>query len=232
MSTEPKFNEIKTEILARAKEADACAEQYCRAYKSESLAELMQVVKDNFGWAYIHEVITPSLIKKYRAEFAENNIRLNVDANSGFILCHNAAVEASGDAAVFAWGNASVKAWGNAAVKAWGNAAVKAYDNAAVEASGDAAVEAWDNAAVFAWGNAAVKAYDNAAVEAWGNAAVEAWGNAAVKAWGNASVKASGCSYTTSFNKIKCKLSGNAIYRVKSENTIYYASEDIEFVKQ
>lgn len=41
------FKEIKAEILRRAHEADACREQYGRAYKSETLQELMQGVKDN-----------------------------------------------------------------------------------------------------------------------------------------------------------------------------------------
>ena len=160
MESTDKFNEIKAEILSRAKEADACKEQYGRAYKSETLAELMQVVKDNFDWACRNKVITPDLIEKYREEFAENNIWLNVNVTSGFLLC----------------GNSTVEAWGNSTVEAWDNSTVKAYDNSTV------------------------------------------------KAWGN--------SYTSSYYKIECKLSDNAVYRVQSENTIYFANENMKFVKQ
>ena len=72
--------------------------------------------------------------------------------------------------------------------------------------------------------NATVKACDNATVEACGNATVKACGNATVEAWGNA--------YCTSHHIIECKLSNNAIYRVKSTNTVYYSSDSINFIKQ
>ena len=104
--------------------------------------------------------------------------------------------------------NATVEACGNATVEACGNATVKAYDNATVEAWGNATVEAWDNATVKAWGDATVKAYDNATVKAYDNA------------------------YCTSHRIIECKLSNNAIYRVKSTNTVYYSSDNINFIKQ
>ena len=97
-------------------------------------------------------------------------------------------------------------------------------DNATVKAWGNATVEACDNATVEAWGNATVEAWGNATVKAWGNATVEAWGNATVKAWGN--------SYCCSYYVIECKLSDKAIYRVISENTIYFADDTIKFKKQ
>ena len=65
---------------------------------------------------------------------------------------------------------------------------------------------------------------DNATVEAWGNATVKACDNATVKAWGN--------SYCCSYYVIECKLSDKAIYRVISENTIYFADDTIKFKKQ
>ena len=85
-------------------------------------------------------------------------------------------------------------------------------------------LKAWDNATVKACGNATVEACGNATVKAWDNVTVEAWGNATVEAWGNA--------YCTSHRIIECKLSNNAIYRVKSTNTVYYSSDNINFIKQ
>ena len=72
--------------------------------------------------------------------------------------------------------------------------------------------------------NATVKACGNATVKACDNATVKAWDNATVKAWDNA--------YCTSHRIIECKLSNNAIYRVKSTNTVYYSSDNINFIKQ
>jgi hypothetical protein len=162
------FNEFKKEILRRAKEANACADEYRRAYRSNDYSELIQVIKDNFNFAVIRKVIDPSLIEAYKDEFNANQIYCNVDVTSGFLL---------------AWGNATVKAWGNATV------------------------EASDNATVKAWGNATVKASVNATVEASDNA------------------------YTTSYCIIECKLSGDAIYRIRESNTIRYASDNIRFEK-
>ena len=208
MTQKTDFEDIKAEILNRAKAAKACTEQYSRAYKSETLQELCSVIKDNFNWYFNNKVITSNLLMQYREDFAQNDIFINISVRSGFLLCDNATVEARG--------NATVKACGNATVKACGNATV----------------EAWDNAAVEAWDNATVKAWDNVTVEAWGNATVEACDNATVKARGNATVEACDNAYCTSHCIIECKLSNNAIYRVKSTNTVYYSSDNINFIKQ
>jgi hypothetical protein len=97
----------------------------------------------------------------------------------------------------------------NGFLLATGNATVRAYGNATVEAYGNATVEAY--------GNATVRAYDNAIVEATGNATVEAYGNATVRAYGNA--------YIYSYYIIECKLKDNAVYRLISENKIFYPEE-------
>ena len=216
MTQKTDFEDIKAEILNRAKAAKACTEQYSRAYKSETLQELCSVIKDNFNWCFKNKVITSNLLMQYREDFAQNDIFINISVRSGFLLCDNATVEACGNATVKAWDNATVKAWDNATVEAWGNATVKAC--------GNATVEAWDNVTVEAWGNATVEAWDNATVKAWDNATVKAWDNATVEAWDNA--------YCTSHCIIECKLSNNAIYRVKSTNTVYYSSDNINFIKQ
>ena len=154
METEKRFKDLKEVILKRAKMASACKGQYGRAYRSETLAELMQVVKDNFHWACDSKVVTPLLVEIYREEFAGNDIFLDVDVESGFLLCGNASVEASG--------NASVEAYGNASVEAYGNASVKAYDNASVEAYNNASVKAYDNAYISSWRKIKCKLHDNA----------------------------------------------------------------------
>ena len=168
MTQKTDFEAIKAEILNRAEAAKACAEQYSRAYKSETLQELCSVIKDNFHWCFNSKVITSDLLIQYRKDFAQNDIFINISVRSGFLLCDNATVEA----------------------------------------------------------------WDNTAIEAWDNATIEAWDNATVKACDNATVKACDNAYCTSHRIIECKLSNNAIYRVKSTNTVYYSSDSINFIKQ
>ena len=230
---EGKFEEIKQEILRRAHDAGACKEQYGRAYKAETMAGLCRVIKDNWGWCCDWNVVTPDLLEKCREEFAEQQIYVNVDTGNGFLLASgNATVEAWDNARVRASDNARVRAWGNATVRASDNATVEAWDNARVLAWGTAMVRASGNATVEAWDNTRVRAWDNTRVRAWGNATVEAWDNTTVEASGNTTVEASGNAYCTSYSMIKCKLSELALYRVRSTNTVYFASDVIKFVKQ
>ena len=112
------------------------------------------------------------------------------------------------------------------------NGFLLASGNTTVEASGNATVRAWDNATVEALDNATVRASDNATVRASHNATVRASGNATVRAWGNATVEAWGDVYCSSYSMLKCKLSGHALHKVRSTNTVYFASDDIKFVKQ
>ena len=234
------FEDIKAEILNRAKAAKACTEQYSRAYKSETLQELCSVIKDNFNWCFNNKVITSDLLIQYRKDFAQNDIFINISVRCGFLLCSNARVKALGNvtveacdnATVEASGNATVKAYGNTTVEAWGNATVEAWDNAIVKAYSNAKVKAYGNAKVKAYENATVEAYSNTIVEAWDNTTVKAYGNVTVKAYDNTKVKAYGNVYCTSYRIIECKLSNNAIYRVKSTNTVHYSSDNINFIKQ
>ena len=209
MEMEGKFEEIKQEILRRAHEACACKEQYGRAYNAKDMAGLCQVIKDNWCWCCKFAVVTPDLLEKYREEFAGQQIYVNVDTDNGFLLASD-----------------------NATVRASGNATVEACDNATVEACGNATVEACYNVKVRASDNAKVRASDNATVEAWGNATVEACYNATVRASGNATVEACDNAYCTSYSMIECKLSGHALHKVRSTNTVYFASDGIKFVKQ
>jgi len=208
MEKDTRFEGLKAEILRRAKEAQACVPEYSRAYKVETLQELMEVVKENFYWCCAHGVITPELVAEHEEEFEWNGIYANKSVKSGYIL-------ASGNATVEAWGNATVRAWDNATVRASGNATVRASGNATVRASGNATVRASDNATV--------RASDNATVRASGNATVEASGNATVEASGNA--------YVSSFFKIKVRLDEDAIYRLQSERIVYCNSNKISFQK-
>ena len=208
MNPTDNFSEIKQEILDRARRAEACRPEYGRAYAAEDMQGLCTVIKDNFNWCCRNGVIDAPLLEKSKSDFAACDIYVNTDAERGFLLCDNATVKACGNAKVKAYGNAKVEACDNATVKAWSNATVKACDNATVEAYGNATVKAWNNATVKAWNNATVEAYGNTTVEAWNSA------------------------YCSSWSLIECKLSDNALYRVRSTNTVYYADDNLKFVKQ
>ena len=163
-----RFDELKKIILERAHAAEACREQYGRAYKAENLADLMKVVRDNFYWAVNNSVIDGELIDTYKAEFNEGKIWHNENISEGCLL-------ASDSATVRAYGSATVRAYGSATVVASGSATVEAYGSATVEASGSATVIAYDSATVEAYGSATVRASGSATVRAYGSAYICSW---------------------------------------------------------
>lgn len=113
------FEEIKNEILERARKARACSGQYKRAYQSENIETLCDVIKDNFWWCCRNDVLDGELIDNYGEIFSENKIYHNVSVKNGFLLVS---------------GNSTVKAYGNSTVEAYNNSTVDAYDNSTVEA--------------------------------------------------------------------------------------------------
>lgn len=166
---EQNFENIKSEILRRAKKANACADQYKRAYKAVTTAELLQVVKDNFSWAACHKVIDVAIIEQYQAEFKGNDIWANTNVKSGYLIAAN-------DATVFANGNATVYAAGNTTVFAYNKATV--YANCAVVYASNSTVHAYGKATVYAYDSSVVEAYDDAYIISYSPIKCELYDNA------------------------------------------------------
>ena len=211
------FEEIKKEILERAHNARACTIQYKRAYQSENLETLCNVIKDNFWWCCRNNVLDGELIDKYKKIFSDNKIYHNVSIKSGFLLTS---------------GNSTVEAYGNSTVEASDNSTVKAFDNSTVEAFGNSTVEAYGNSTVKAYGNSTVKAYDNSMVKAFDNSTVKAFGYSTVKAYDNSTVEAYDNSYINCRSTIECVLKDNSIVRKWDTNTIQYVSDNLKFEKK
>jgi hypothetical protein len=164
------FEEIKEELLLRAKKAGACQIGYAMGLRSQSKADILKAITDNWSWVSRTARIVD-------AEYLEDNFAEEDLAEAGIytqkyhevtttsFACDSATVKAYGSATVKAYGSATVKAYGSATVKAYGSATVKAYGSATVKAYGSATVEAYDSATVEACDSATVKAYDNSYVE-------------------------------------------------------------------
>ena len=192
---EENFQEIKEEILRRGLEANAC-DEIDRASESDNLAELAQVIKDNFNWCVSKRVINSEIIGKYKAEFASVGIYANESRDDGYVVIDNDVEYLSGDAIAILCDNATVN---------------RVYDNATVN-------EVSDNATINeVYGNSTVKYVS-------GNATVNrVSGNATVnEVSGNATVnEVSDNAYISVYNYIECKINDHAIMRVRSENKIY-----------
>jgi hypothetical protein len=228
------FEEIKEELLLRAKKAGACQIGYAMGLRSQCKADILKAITDNWSWV----LRTARIVD---AEYLEDNFDEEDLAEAGIytqkyhevtttsFACgsatveayDSATVEACGSATVEAYDSATVEAYGSATVKAYGSATVKAYGSATVEAYGSATVEAYDSATVKAYGSATVKAYDSATVEAYGSATVKAYGSATVKAYGSATVEAYENSYVEDLTGNIRPQSGYAVIKDYYNHKIY-----------
>ena len=178
------FEELKEDLLERAKKHHACQDGYSMGLNAKSKQDLLKAITDNWYWVL-------STSKMIDANYLEKNFTEEELTEAGIYT----RKEHTSNAKSFACGSATVEAYGSATVKAYDFATVKAYDFATVEACDFATVEAYGSATVKAYDFATVKAYDFATVEACDFATVEAYGSATVKAYDSATVKAYDNSY-------------------------------------
>ena len=131
------FEEIKEELLLRAKKAGACQIGYAMGLRSQSKADILKAITDNWSWV----LRTARIVD---AEYLEDNFAEEDLAEAGIYTQKYHEVTTTS----FACGSATVKACGSATVEAYDSATVKAYDSATVKAYDSATVEAYDNSYV------------------------------------------------------------------------------------
>ena len=156
------FEELKEELLTRAKNADACQSGYAMGLRSNTKADLLKAITENWFWVLRDAKIID-------AEYLEDNFTEEELSQAGIYTKNTHEVRT----ASFACGSATVKAYDSATVKAYDSATVEAYGSATVEAYGSATVEAYDSATVEAYDSATVEAYGSATVTAYENSYVE-----------------------------------------------------------
>ena len=172
------FEELKEELLNRAKNANACQNGYKMGLDAKNKADLLKAITANWLWVLIDARIVDAIYLEENfteEELSEAGIytRKFHEVRTVSFVCGSATVKACGSATVEACGSATVKAYDSATVKACGSATVKACDSATVKACGSATVKAYGSATVKAYGSATVEAYDSATVEAYGESYVE-----------------------------------------------------------
>ena len=164
------FEELKEELLTRAKNAGACQSGYAMGLRSNTKADLLKAITENWFWVLRDAKIVDT-------EYLEDNFTEEELSQAGIytknthkvitasFACGSATVEAYNSATVNAYDSATVNAYGSATVKAYNSATVNAYDSATVEAYDSATVKACGSATVEAYGSGTVKACDNSYVE-------------------------------------------------------------------
>ena len=140
------FEELKEELLTRAKNAGACQSGYAMGLRSNTKADLLKAITENWFWVLRDAKIVDT-------EYLEDNFTEEELSQAGIYTKNTHKVIT----ASFACGSATVEAYNSATVNAYDSATVNAYGSATVKACGSATVEAY--------GSGTVKACDNSYVE-------------------------------------------------------------------
>ncbi|HIZ06127.1 MAG TPA: hypothetical protein H9818_09790, partial [Candidatus Phocaeicola gallistercoris] len=111
------FEEVKKELLRRAKEAGACENGYRMGLKAENKADLLKAITKNWWWVLASaKIIDAEYLKENFTEEELNETGIYING------IHKT------DTVAFALGSATVEAYDSATVEAYGSATVKAYD--------------------------------------------------------------------------------------------------------
>ena len=203
-----RFEELKKEILIRAHKAEACREQYGRAYGAETLDALMEAVRDNFGWCCENDVLDGDIIDRYKAEFNAGNIWHNeARVTDGMLLLENSSAELLGNSSAVLRENSSAVL----------------RENSSAVLRGNSSAVLWENSSAELWGNSSAVLWENSSAVLRGNSSAVLWENSRAELWGN--------SYGISYSIKECKLHDHAIYRIRETNEVRYVDESIRFVK-
>ena len=132
------FEELKKDLLERAKKHHACQDGYSMGLNAKSKQDLLKAITNNWYWVLsTSKMIDANYLEKNftEEELTEAGIytRKEHTSNAKSFACGSATVEAYDSATVEACDSATVEAYGSATVEAYGSATVKAYDNSYVE---------------------------------------------------------------------------------------------------
>ena len=98
MNMNTNYEKVKADLLAFGKRNGACVEQYQRLYKSESIEEVIAVVKDNFWWCAKYRDFADVIVAN-REQFAEHQIWVNQDMEInegvGYLLATEGEINAT-----------------------------------------------------------------------------------------------------------------------------------------
>lgn len=108
------FEELKEDLLTRAKNARACQIGYAMGLRSETKADLLKAIIENWFWVFSEKKIVD-------AEYLEDNFTEEELFQAGIYIrgIHNVKTSS------FAFGSATVKAYDSATVEAFGNSYVE-----------------------------------------------------------------------------------------------------------
>ena len=243
-----RFEELKKEILIRAHKAEACREQYGRAYGAETLDALMEVVRDNFGWCCENDVLDGDIIDRYKAEFNAGKIWHNeaivtdgmlLLENSSAVLWDNSRAVLRENSSAVLWDNSSAVLWDNSRAELRenssavlrGNSRAVLRENSRAELRDNSRAVLRENSRAVLRENSRAELRENSSAVLRGNSRAVLRENSSAVLWDNSRAELWDNSYVISYSIKECKLHDHAIYRIRETNEVRYVDENIRLIK-
>ena len=132
------FEKIKEELLLRAKKAEACQIGYAMGLRSQSKADILKAITDNWFWV----LRTARIVD---AEYLEDNFTEEELTEAGIYTQKYHEVTTTS----FACGSATVKACGSATVEAYENSYVEDLTGNIRPQSGYAVIKDYYNHKIY-----------------------------------------------------------------------------------
>ena len=132
------FEEIKEELLLRAKKAGACQIGYAMGLRSQSKADILKAITDNWSWV----LRTARIVD---AKYLEDNFAEEDLAEAGIYTQKYHEVTTTS----FACGSATVRAYDSATVKAYENSYVEDLTGNIRPQSGYAVIKDYYNHKIY-----------------------------------------------------------------------------------
>ena len=232
------YQKIKADLLDFGKRGGACVGAYQRLYKSESIEEVIAVVKHNFRWCAKYRSFADVIIAN-REQFAEHQIWVNQDVRIQEGIGYLFATE--GEIRVDSYGTSTIniESCGTSTVNvgSCGHSTinVESYVTSTinVESYGHSTinVESYDTSTIN------VESYDTSTIRAEGHNGstinVESYDTSTinVESYGHSTINAKGRNYSTMIFKTsieRYEVSGHALIRLLHENRIVVADDSMK----
>ena len=228
-----RFEELKQEILRRAHEARACMEEYGRAYKAETLDDLMQVVRDNFRWCCGNNVLDGALIDAYREEFNAGKIWHNESSiTEGLMLMDGSSSgEFHGSSSGVFFDSSQGEFHGSSSGVFHGSSSGVFFGSSSGEFHGSSSGVFHGSSSGEFHGSSRGVFHDNSRGEFHDNSSGEFHGSSSGVFFGSSSGVFYDSSYAVSYSVKECNLHDHALYRIIDLNEVRYADESMKFVK-
>ena len=157
-----RFEELKKEILIRAHKAEACREEYGRAYGAETLDALMEVVRDNFNWCCNNDVLDGDIIDRYKAEFNAGKIWHNeARVTDGMLLLDNSSAVLRDNSSAVLLDNSSAELRDNSSAELLDNSSAVLLDNSSAVLRDNSSAVLLDNSSAVLRDNSSAVLWEN-----------------------------------------------------------------------